>query len=265
MEDTASPFEGYVPEIPLPAAPLARVLAQLRYPRPLDFDARTSVESVRKALASRYPVNREAKAAQIVITSAGVTQEQSPDTNWVFEDVQAQWKVTLGDKAASIETTSYTSRADFCERISDLIHVIGKSLRPPVYDRLGLRYINQLEGTEVQDELKTLVRPISLAGLAVPHQGVQIQHSLCDTLFIDENRHLQIRWGWLPAGVGVDPTVSAPNRPYWLLDIDSFTGKGGPFDTRVLDDLTTDLAERAHRFFRWVVTDEFLKRFGGQL
>lgn len=265
MDDTTrNPFEGEVAEVSLPDAPLAKVLAQLRYPRPLDFEE-ASVELVRKALGSRYPVNREAKAMAILLTPDGVSQQQSPDTNWVFEDVRGNWKITLADKAIALETTAYTSRTDFCERLSEIIHVVGETLRPPVFDRLGIRYINRLEGAEIVDDLESLVQPVALAGLIVPHDGVQLVHSLCDSLFIDGTTHLQVRWGWLPAGTGIDQTVPAPSVPYWLLDIDSFTGNGGPFEAGVLDGYARNLAERAHRFFRWAVTDKFLKRFGGKL
>jgi uncharacterized protein (TIGR04255 family) len=259
-----NPFRGLVPEVALPRAPLAKVLAQLRYPKPLDFSGPKSVEPIRKSLASHYPVGRETKAMQVVITNTGVSQQPTGETNWIFEDIQAQWKVTLSEQFVAIETAAYTTRDDFTTRFSEIVHAVAETLHPPVYDRLGIRYINRLEGADVVDDLHRLVKPIALAGLAVPHDDVQIQHSLSDTIFIDGNAHLQVRWGWLPAGATIDPTIEAPRVPYWLLDIDSFTGKGGPFEVSVLDREVRDLAERAHRFFRWVVTDEFLKRFGGQ-
>jgi uncharacterized protein (TIGR04255 family) len=260
-----TPFEGLVPEIPLPSAPLVKVLAQLRYPRPLDFDVRTSIEAVRTALGPRYPVNRETRGTTVVLTPAGVTQQQSPDTNWIFEDIQAKWKITLGDQSVSIETTDYQSREDFCERLNGVIHVVAEALRPPVYDRLGVRYINRLEGIEFLKELAELVEPVALAGLVIPHDRGQLRHSLCDTLFVDNDAQLQVRWGWLPAGTTIDPTVPPPPVPYWLLDIDSFIEKGAPFDVKVLDEQTVSLSERAHRFFRWTVTDKFITRFGGQV
>jgi uncharacterized protein (TIGR04255 family) len=263
--DATNPFRGAVPEIVLPEAPLAKVLAQLRYPRPLDFNEATSLGPVRKSLASRYPVGREAKATAIVITESGVSQQPTPETNWIFEDVSANWKITLASRFVTLETTAYTTRNDFASRFIEIVHVISETLRPPVYDRLGIRYINHLEGEDVVHDLPRLVKPIALAGLAVPHDGIQIEHSLCDTIFIDGNAHLQARWGWLPAGASIDPTVSSPNVPYWILDLDSFTGKGGPFELPVLDKNVADLAERAHRFFRWIVTEEFLRRFGGDV
>jgi len=262
---TEDPFRSDAPEIALPEAPLAKVLAQLRYPRPLDFNEVTSITPAGRSLASHYPVGRETKATAVVITPAGLSQEPTSETNWIFEDVNANWKVTLASQFVTLETTNYSSRDDFTARFTEIVHIISESLRPPVYDRLGIRYINRLEGEDTVQDLPRLVRPVALAGLAVPHEDVQIQHSLCDTIFIDGNAHLQVRWGWLPAGATIDPTIIAPTVPYWLLDIDSYTGKGGPFELPMLDHTINDLSKRAHSFFRWVVTEDFLRRFGGKI
>ena len=265
MSLTASdPFRGPVTEVALPSAPLAKVLAQLRYPRPLDFDDSKSVEPVRRALAGRYPVGRETKANSIIIGPAGVSQQATSETNWILEDLDSSWRVTIADKFITIETNSYTSRDDFTSRLGEIIDILAETIKPPIYDRLGIRYINRLEGHDILQELPQLVQPVALAGLAVPHEGIEVQHSLCDNIFIDGNAHLQARWGWLPQGAMIDPTIPPPAVPYWTLDLDSFTGKGGPFEVIQLKESMQDLAERAHRFFRWIVTDEFLKRFGGQ-
>lgn len=265
MSDASpSPFEGVISEIPLADAPLLKVLAQVRYPRPLDFQDELSVKPVRQALAERYPVNREAKATALLLTPDGVSQQPTAEVNWIFEDVETSWKVTLSDKSVSIETTAYKSREEFCRRLSEVVHAVSDALNPPVYDRLGVRYINYIDDEHAIAELDKLVRPVVLAGLLIPHAGVELRHSLCDTLFVDGNTQLQVRWGWLPPGTGIDPTVQPPAKPYWLFDMDSFTGKGGPFKPEALDALALDLAERAHRFFRWAITDEFIKRFGGR-
>lgn len=260
-----NPFSGDVPEIFLPSAPLARVVAQLRYPRPADFDGEESVEPARRALASHYPVGRKVQATAVVLTPDGITQQPSSDVNWTFEDIEGEWKLTVSNQFISLETTKYISREDFCDRFTEALTVLTDVIHPPVYDRLGVRYVNMLEGEEVLTDLDSLVRPVALAGLVVPRSGVQVQHSLCDSVFIDGNTQLQVRWGWLPAGIAIDPTVMSPKAPYWLLDIDSYTGKGGHFELEPINQLTRDLALRAHRLFRWVVTDDFLTRFGGKL
>jgi uncharacterized protein (TIGR04255 family) len=258
------PFAGDVPEIFLPSAPLARVVAQLRYPRPLDFEGDGSVEPLRRVLAPRYPVGRRVQATAVVLTPSGVTQQPSAEVNWTFEDIAGEWKLTISNQFISIESTRYISRNDFCDRFSEAVRAFANVMHPPVYDRLGVRYVNMLKGEGILADLNRLVNPVALAGLVVPHANVQVQHSLCDSIFVDKDIQLQARWGWLPAGVSVDPTVAPPDLPYWLLDIDSYTGRGGAFDVDLLDGLTRDLALRAHRLFRWVVTDDFLTHFGGR-
>jgi uncharacterized protein (TIGR04255 family) len=264
--DAASinPFAENVSEIRLPDAPLVKVLAQVRYPRPLDFNSENTFDRIGKALIFRYPVGREVQAASLLITPDGIKEQPSPETNWTYQTVSGDWQVTASGQFMSLETSSYTSRAEFCDRLREAIEAIATVMHPPVYDRLGVRYINRLEGEDVLSDLHNLVRPVAQAGLVIPHDGLQVQHSLCDTVFIDGNSHVQARWGWLPAGAGIDLTVPPPSAPYWLLDIDSFTGGGGPFEVDTLDRLARDLSSRAYGLFRWIITDEFVDRFGGK-
>lgn len=261
---TVNLFADDVPEIQLPDAPLVKVVAQVRYPRPLDFDNENTFERIGRVLVSQYPVGRKVQAASLLITPNGIKEQPSPEINWTYQSVSGDWQVTASGQFISLETTSYTSRAEFCDRLREAIEQITTVIHPPVYDRFGVRYINRLEGQDVLDDLHKLVHPVALAGLVVPHGGIQVQHSLCDTVFIDGNSHVQARWGWLPAGAGIDLTVPPPVAPYWLLDIDSFTGSGGLFEVNALDKIARDLSARAYRLFRWVITDEFIDRFGGK-
>jgi uncharacterized protein (TIGR04255 family) len=261
---TVNLFADDVPEIQLPDAPLAKVVAQVRYPKPLDFEGESTFDLFGRAIASRYPVGRKVQATAILITPDGIKEQPTPEINWTYQNVSGDWQVTVSSQFISLETSKYTSRADFCDRFHEAIQALTKVMHPPVYDRLGVRYVNRLEGEDALNDLHQLVQPVAQAGLVVPHSGVKIQHSLCDTVFVDGNSQVQARWGWLPAGVGIDPTIPNPSAPYWLLDIDSYTGSGGPFEVDALDILTRELAARAYRLFRWIITDEFVSRFGGK-
>lgn len=261
---SVNPFADDVSEIQLPDAPLVKVLAQVRYPRPLDFSGEDTFERIGRALVSRYPVGRKVQAASLLITPDGIKEQPGPEINWTYQNVSGDWQVTASGQFISLETSSYTSRAEFCDRLREAIEAITTVIHPPVYDRLGVRYINRLEGEDVLVDLHNLVRPVAQAGLVIPHDGLQVQHSLCDTVFVDGNSHVQARWGWLPAGAGIDLAVPPPSVPYWLLDIDSFTGSGGPFEVDTLDNLARDLSSRAYGLFRWIITDEFIDRFGGK-
>jgi len=134
---TEHPFVGDVAEVPLPAAPLVKVLAQVRYPRPAGFSAAESIEPAQRALAGRYPINREGQSRNLVITPEGVTEQPGGGSVWTLQDLTAAWQVTLAEQFVAIETSSYESRTDFCNRLEELLSVVAKTLRPPIYDRLG--------------------------------------------------------------------------------------------------------------------------------
>lgn len=258
-----NPFADHVSKVRLKDAPLVKVLAQVRYPRPLDFSDENTFEQIGRKLVSSYPVGRKVQATSLLITPEGIKQEPTAEMNWTYQSISGDWQITASSQFVSLETSSYKSRNEFCDRLHEAIEAISTVIHPPVYDRLGVRYINRLEGTDVLADLHKLVHPVAQAGLAIPHDGLQVQHSLCDTVFIEGNSHIQARWGWLPAGAVIDATALPPPVPYWLLDIDSFTGSGGPFEVDVLDSLARNLAGRAYKLFRWMITDEFVDRFGG--
>ena len=70
----------------------------------------------------------------------------------------------------------------------------------------------------------------------------------------------------MPANATVDPAAIDPiGEPSWILDLDMFRTDIGAFTTkRVLDEIS-DYAERIYTFFRWAVTEDFLKLYGGRL
>jgi uncharacterized protein (TIGR04255 family) len=87
------------------------------------------------------------------------------------------------------------------------------------------------------------------------------------TLFTlsESKEQLLARWGLVPAGSTVDPNAIEPiSERSWLLDIDMFSNEQRAF---VPDDILEDArryAERLYTVFRWAVTDDFLRRYGGE-
>jgi uncharacterized protein (TIGR04255 family) len=69
----------------------------------------------------------------------------------------------------------------------------------------------------------------------------------------------------VPAQGTVDPAaVDAIDEPSWLLDIDAFQAETRALDVEAAVRQARGLAERIYSVFRWAVTDEFLRRYGGQ-
>jgi uncharacterized protein (TIGR04255 family) len=163
----------------------------------------------------------------------------------------------------ALETTAYASRNDFVRRLTDVLTAFDKEFKPRVVDRLGLRYIDRITDQSL-DDIRQLVRPEAL-GIMTATVGGSLLQATTEALFGRENERLRVRWGRLPPDATPDPTVLEPvSKPSWILDLDMFASGHADYDTSVLQERAERYAERIYATFRWIVTNEFLRRYGGQ-
>jgi uncharacterized protein (TIGR04255 family) len=144
------------------------------------------------------------------------------------------------------------------------LEALSEYIDPKVVDRLGIRYIDRVTGPSLANIAK-LVRPEVLGMLATP-AAKNLSHTLSESVFSlsEINAQLLVRTGQIPAQGVVDPSAIEPiNEPSWLLDVDIFRVSQVPFDCKQIVADTRSYAERTYAFFRWAVTDEFLKLYGG--
>jgi uncharacterized protein (TIGR04255 family) len=264
-EIDVSPFGlGPIAEVPLARAPLVSVLAQVRYPKIPLFSREEGAGAVRERLREHYPILRQGPAIALLITPSGVTQEVSQSPLWRLQDRHGAWTVTLSDEFVSIETRAYISREDFCTRLDHVLAAISDIGQPVIYDRIGVRYINQFTG-EAAERIRELVRPEMHGALSVPlSEQAELTLTLTEALFQSADHHqLRARWGSLPGNTAVDPAVPPVATRSWILDLDSFTDSSGDFSPPALGNLARYLAERAYRFLRWAVTPVFDELFSG--
>jgi uncharacterized protein (TIGR04255 family) len=131
-------------------------------------------------------------------------------------------------------------------------------------DRLGVRYIDRIVGDAVND-IATLVRP-EVRGIVGTAAAAHAAHAISESVFKLSDARVLARWGRLPADATVDPAAIEPSSEQsWILDLDMFSTAPMPF---VVDGVITEAqhyAERIYTIFRWVVTKDFLLRYGGKL
>lgn len=258
----AEPLE----EVPLPRAPLERVLAQVRFPKEPMLATEEGAGALRERLKHRYPILRDEQQVEITVAADGVTQRTGASPLWRLQDVKKTWQVSFTDTFVAVDTSAYVSRNDFCVRLGEVLTALREVAPPVVYDRFGVRYIDRLTDEALVSRLPSLVRPEVLGAISVPlPDRVELVHALTEAVFRLEGGQLVARWGTLPAGATVEPTVRPVPVRSWLLDIDAATTDVGEFDPDTLTTLAEHYAERVYRFFRWAVTDEFLRAHGGQL
>jgi uncharacterized protein (TIGR04255 family) len=260
-----SPFsDEVVAETPLLRAPLARVLAQVRWPRTtlvsdnLDAVAR----EFGAAVAGAYPLSGSRQEMTLLVSPEGVTQQPGATVHQ-FTSADDDWVVSLSATFIVLESRKYTSRTDFCERLKLNLDALKSIVAIPISDRVGFRYINRLHSPEDMDDLAQLVRPEVMGGATVPLAGkAELLHCISESLYVLGDVRLMARWAQLPPGGTTDPMVPPVDSRSWLLDLDASQEARKPFDPVALAGAASELSGVAYRFFRWSVEPAFLERFG---
>lgn len=253
------------PEIPLPQAPLVRVIAQIRFPVIASIEHRGFIASFQEALRAVYPVLRPEIVRGYIAGPHGV--EAAPvQTLWRFHDLREQWRVSLAPDFLAVETTAYTSRRAFVDRLDQALRALATHIGPQLIDRLGLRYIDRVELSS-PEEIIRLVRD-EVSGILTTPLAPYTHQALSESLFVlpEIGAQLLARWGQIPPRGTVDPDALEPvDTPSWILDLDMFSNTPRPFDTEALVADAYRYAERIYTVFRWAVTEAFLRRYGGEL
>lgn len=266
------PFSTEAPEyVHLPEAPIVRTLIQVRFPLFAGFatDEDRVANQLAVALSEEYPRFSAGHEVALVLTPEGVTQQQGASKLWRFASADNRWQVSLGTTFLSLETSDYLRRSHFVARLMGAWNALSEIAQPPVVDRVGVRYVNQVTAAAHLDRLSELLRPEILGVAAVSRTGAAVRSALAETHFlIDGGEEFQARWGLLPAGFTPDPLIPATEGPNWILDMDASRTwlpagcAAGDFD---LEGTATSLAGRGYQFYRWAVTNQWLRAFGGEI
>ena len=264
------PLTGAPPlEVPLPNAPLVRVIAQVRFAPILAIRNPDKVSVFQEEIRATYPILSEDRG-QFVMVSTG-TPEFRDGVIWRFTDSRKRdWRVSLSVDFVALETSAYVSRTDFIERLGVVLTALEKVFKPAEAQRLGLRYIDRLTD-EALARISEMVRPKVLGVLHPSSEppldfGNSVLHLLTEAQLLAEEGRIQARWGSLPENATYDPDALEPvDKASWVLDVDMFTSESQHFVSGELISTTTRFAERIYSVFREMVTDEFLKFYGGKL
>ena len=260
-----------IKEVPLSRSPLVKVGAQVRFPPILSISDPTKVAVVQELLRDTYAYLGENQVHHVALPPGG-EPNVTRDLIWRFSDDanEPRWRVSLGIGFVALETSNYSSRDDFLDRFRTVVAAVEEAFSPPEAVRLGLRYVDRLSG-EAIGRIRELVRHEALGVLgpartSSPALGDSVIHLITDAQFAaPENACIQGRWGQLPPGATYDPNVIDPHdETSWCLDFDMFTTTRRPFASAGLHAEASRFAVHLYWLFRQVVTDEFLRFYGGK-
>lgn len=254
-------------EVPLTDPPLVRVIAQVRFPLIASLEKREFIAPFQEAIRGFYPVLRPEESRGVVFGPQGVADARS-NTSWRFMEASGTWRVTLAPDFLALDTTRYSSRDDFMRRLEVVLQALKDHVDPKVLDRLGVRYIDRVSREHLAD-LPQLVRP-EVAGILGSPLAEHAHQAISESVLVlpEDEGQVTVRWGLLPAQSTVDPGGLDPiDEPSWILDTDafqSFPARGRELSVSSVVAKARGFAERNYSVFRWAVTDEFLRRYGGE-
>jgi uncharacterized protein (TIGR04255 family) len=265
MPQILNPFVDKAPdEVPLPNAPLVRVLMQTQFSPILRIGEVSGIVSFQEAIRQDYPelTSEQSEAIELAVGPGGVTRApvRTATRVWQFLDAQQQWRVGLSTEFVSLEALKYSSRTEFLKRARGVLDAVFDHFHPAQAHRVGLRYINSL-GAKYVDDIQSFIRP-ELSSLLTPDIIKVATHSVGDMRVTTGEGNLQLRYGLLPASGTVDPSLMPPiGEPRWFLDMDLFQEGARPFNSASITKMLTAAAERIYTVFRWAATPALLDEF----
>ncbi|WP_225638864.1 TIGR04255 family protein [Streptomyces solaniscabiei] len=261
-----------VDDVPLPDAPLARVIGQLRFGTlSVLASGDEAVQAFVKELSETYPFIEQGVEQTLLFTPGQPIQQAEVGKVWRLRSADRQSVVALTNGALTLETATYQGRTAFCGELARLAGALQAVTRVPAYNRVAVRYTNRLTSAETLSELTKLIHPEFLGLVGAPlGSGTHLSYTLSQSLLsFDEAGKLLVQFGFLPEDSSFDPTLPPVGEPSWVLDLDSYEEfpdprQALPGDADAVSKAAVACAERAYTLFRWAVTPEFLSHFGGQ-
>lgn len=264
------PFVSLFPakdQVLLTTAPLIKVLAQIKFENILSIQKdHKKVADFQQRIHKDFPVlikepfkvgTFDLKNETIVSTEDGVIYR--------FHTLDAKVRVSLSGDFIALETSAYKSRQSFLGDLMKVLEAFVSVFEPQIVNRVGIRYIDRVPLSNV-DTLKDLLRPQLFGVLSLLNKSMA-SATVTEAVFHEGDCALLSKWGLLPPGGTIDPSVMSPlqNSSSWFLDID--TSQSGLFKWEMseLHSVTNRLAISCYNYFRWFVTDEFIREFGGDL
>lgn len=258
------PLFGIIPErMTLAHAPIAYVIAQVQFPPIMRIRDDSFIVEFQDRIRKVYPFVERVEAVPINLPGSA-PETGGIEVHWNFSSVDKRWRVVLAANAISLETKDYHGHTDFIERFGFILSALADTVQPTVMTRIGYRYINRLQDPADLSDIQLLVRE-NLVGLADAKIRDNVVQSVAQSTCRTKEGAIVVHWGILPPNTSMSDLMDRTDTNTWILDIDAFTQYEQANDFIVEKALTAlnYLSDRAYAFFRWAITEEFLKRFGG--
>lgn len=228
-----------------PNAPLALVLAQVRFEQIIDMDKQ--IAAFQKAIATDYPRTTQGNAMTLQLPQ-GMAPVQPAMSFYVFSNAQRTKSVRIESGALTYTVGEYIDYDHFAAEMQSIVQAFEAALQTPVFvTQLGMRYVDFIvpkQGRGIEDYIEAPLCRMPALGSGSP-KGVL---NAAEIPYDEGTMRLQCSAGYGPPGL---PDELMPN-PVELLNNKTPAGYVGPgsvldFDRIVKPDSPMSGADVLHR------------------
>lgn len=233
------------------------------------------IPTIQSALRlSGYPLSEMTTNNEILVGPQGVQTQVSQQ--WAFYDVRKTFGVRISSSRFVIETTAYTSFAEFIPRVEPILEILAAPGLMAV-QRIGLRYINVIqpqEGESFEDYLHDRLSGLreDFLGLTDPTFSLAVQgHTEEGMLSIRSHQPpiavLNPDHILMPADLGTQltfPNIVNPSVRYRFLDLDHFSTPSEEYSPKNLVGALDRLHHTVGRAFKDSLQDSTYKTWAKQ-
>jgi len=167
-------------------APVYYTVAQVQFNPILNLDGYLPAIQA-KMREAHFPDYRQDVVQRLVIPFGNTELAQmaaptiSPQSRFLFGDIDGREMFLLEANAISLQTTSYNTFETFSATLMKGLHVLHEVIRLDFVERVGIRYLDAVQPVEAES-LKDYLVP-EVLGLALRGEG-QLTHSVSETVVV---------------------------------------------------------------------------------
>ena len=249
--------------IKLHNAPLLLVIGEIRWERNAKVEAGFAdlVKRISAELGDRFP---NSARGETVIPNPKMRDGLEPIEYRSWKTKSGSYELVLTIEGVSLSCYNYDTFEEFQQLLSSSLHIVTCEVDVVEVNRVGMRYVNQIQQEAVLSDLGSYFA-VELLGFATRDRklptNVTVNTALNFVSFDVHGRRLDVRSGLVAAGQAFDPFLDPPESKSFILDLDAVAF---PKSEEGLDKALAELgvlADINYDFFKSVVTEKYAEHF----
>ncbi len=233
-------------------APVKLVVAQVRFERHAEVAEAGFVTRLAKQVGDEFSVIEQANVRQITASPAGmVTVADSAEGGWSLSSDDA--KIVVLESSVALEVTRYLDWSNFRAQLERLLGAVEELVQPATEQRVGLRYIDELDSIEgVEASWNGFVRDELLGPILHPDIGSEITTIEQRVIFsFDGDATCLLRHGY---------STAPPLNSHYIIDTDLFREVKGAYDGSSVRKVYESFHAKADQVFIGCLTSEYFEK-----